>query len=359
MKSFLRTLIVSMIIVGISGGLVWGFLAGRKEKAAETEHEAPAQGASRVTTENGETQLVLDARAQKANGIVTAVLVQSRQRIVAQANAVVLQLQPLLDLKTSFNSAQMDIAKTHATAQASRAEYERLRQLNQNGKNASDKAVEAAHATAESDGAATRSAEQTVAILRDSAKLHWGTVVAGWLEQGSPQLDALLAQHEFLLQVTSPSMTSAAAPQQSLVRYPDSTFGTAHLISILPQLDPRLQAPSFLYLISAHAGIVPGINLPASLPSGPARNGVVVPNDAVVWWQGQAWCYVEESPGKFERRAVPTSNPIADGWFVSENLDSRTEGLDPKTLVVTQGAQMLLSAEFRSQGETDTDTDED
>ena len=359
MKPFLRMLIASTIIVGISGGLVWGFLAGRKEQAAETEHEAPAQGSSRVTTENGETKLALDARAQKANGIVTAVLVQSRQRIVAQANAVVLQLQPLLDLKTSFNSAQMDIAKTHATAQASRAEYERLRQLNQNGKNASDKAVEAAHATAESDAAATRSAEQTLAILRDSAKLHWGTVVAGWLEQGSPQLDALLAQREFLLQVTSSSLTSTAAPQQSLVQYPDSTLGTAHLISILPQLDPRLQAPSWLYFVAPHSGLVPGMNLPVFLASGPARDGVVVPNDAVVWWQGQAWCYVEESPGKFERRTVPTSNPIANGWFVSENRDSKTEGLDPKTLVVTQGAQMLLSEEFRSQRETDTDTDED
>ncbi len=357
MKPFLRTIVASLIIAGIAGGLVWEFLAGRKEQAAETEHEAPLQGVSRVTAENGEAKLALDAPAQKANGIVTAVLEQSRKRTVAQGNGVVLQLQPLLDLKMSFNSAQMDIAKTRATAQASQAEYERLRQLNENGKNASDKAVEAARATAGSDAAATRSAEQTLAILRDSAKLHWGTVVAGWLEQGSPQLDALLAQHEFLLQVTSPSMTSTAAPQQSLVQYADSTHGTAHMLSILPQLDPRLQSPSWLYVVAPHPDLVPGMNLPVFLASGPARNGVVVPNDAVVWWQGQAWCYVEESPGKFERRAVPTSNPIANGWFVSENLDSKTEGLDPKTRVVTQGAQMLLSEEFRSQVETDTDED--
>jgi hypothetical protein len=348
MKSILRVIVISVAAVMLAGALIWGFLAGRKEQSAEAQREAPVQAPSRVASENGETVLAFDTAAQKANGIVTAALTRSKQSTEVQANGVVLQLQPLLDLKASYNTASTDLAKTLATARASQAEYERLRQLNLDGKNASDKAVEAAHATSESDAALVRNAEQSLAILRNSNRLRWGSVVTNWLEQGSPQLDALLAQRSFLLQVTSANPSSIAAPQQTLVQYADSTHSTARLVSVLPQLDPRLQAPSLLYIVSAHPGLVPGINLPVFLPSGPARNGAIVPLSAVVWWQGKAWCYVEESPGKFVRRAIPTINPVSNGWFV-------TEGIDANARIVTTGAQTLLSEEFRSQIQTERD----
>jgi hypothetical protein len=259
----------------------------------------------------------------------------------------VLQLQPILDLKTSYNTASTDLVKAHATARASLAEYERLRDLNQNGKNASDKAVETASAASESDAAFVQNAQQSIAVLRNSTRLHWGPAVANWLEQGSPQLDALLAQRMFLLQVTAAS-NSSSAPKQAMVKYADDSHSSAYLISTLPQLDPRLQAPSLLYMVAAHPGLIPGINLPVFLPFGPARDGVIVPYSAIVWWQGKAWCYVEASAGRFMRKEVATSNPASNGWFV-------TEGIDADAHVVTSGAQTLLSEEFRSQIQADQD----
>jgi hypothetical protein len=348
MKSTVRIIAISVAAVILAGALIWGFLAGRKEQTAEAQREAPVEAPSRVASEIGETVLAFDAAAQKANGIVTAALAQSRQSMEVQANSVMLQLQPLLDFKASYNTASTDLAKARSTARASQAEYERLRQLNQDGKNASDKAVEAARATSESDAALVQNAEQSLGILRESIQLRWGPVVANWVEQRSSQLEALFAQREFLLQVTSPSFGGGAAAQQALVQYADGTHSTAHLISVLPQLDPRLQAPSVLYVVAAHPGLVPGINLPVFLPSGPARNGVVVPLSAVVWWQGKAWCYVEASPGKFTRRAIPTANPVSNGWFV-------TGGIDANARIVTTGAQVLLSEEFRSQIHADED----
>lgn len=359
MKPFLRILIACLIAAGLAGGLIWAFLAGRAEQAAEAQREAPVQAPSRVTSENGERVLAFDAAAQKANGIAVTSLPASRRSVQMQANGVVLQLQPLLDLRTSYNSAQMDIAKARAAAQASQAEYARLQKLSQGDESVAIKAVESADATAKSDAATLQNAEQSLGLLENSMQLHWGAIVAKWLQQGSPQLDALLAQREFLLQVTGTAPAGGAAPEQALVQYADGSRGTAHLISILPQLDPRLQMPSWLYIVAPHPGLLPGINLPVFLPSGPARNGVLVPASAVVWWQGHAWCYVEESPGKFERRAVSISNPIADGWFVNEEIAAGEhvagEKLAAGDRVVTAGAQTLLSEEFRSQIETDED----
>ena len=346
MKSILRITIALLVLVVLAGGLVWGFLTGRSEQAAESASDAPIEAASRITHENGKTILAFDAQAQRANGIVVKALVADHRSAAIAANGVVLQLQPLLDLKTSFNAAQMDIAKARAASQASQAEYKRLLALNQSGENVSAKAVETAQATAESDAAVLQNAEQSLTVLKDSMSLHWGATVANWLEQGSPQLDGLFAQRAFLLQVTPSNYAGRSAPAEAVAQLPDGAHVSARLLSALPQLDPRLQAPSYLYIVSSRAGVVPGINLPVSLASGPVQSGAVVPYNAVVWWQGSAWCYVEGSPGKFARVEVPVTNPTPAGWFVSRGVQAGVQ-------VVTAGAQTLLSEEFRSQIQTD------
>lgn len=348
MKPILRILVVCVVVLGIAGGLIWGFLSGRSEQAAETERDAAVEAPSRIAAEGGKTVLTFDEQAQRANGIALTTLAADRRSEEAQATGVVLQLQPLLDLKTSYNGALMDIAKARAAANASQAEYARLLQLNQGGQNVSEKSVETARAASESDAAVFENAQQSLAVLKSSIPLHWGAVVPGWLEQGSPQLDALLAQHEYLLQVTAASGAGWTAPGPATVQLPDGAHAASHLISVLPQLDPRLQAPSFLYSVAAHPGLIPGINLPVFLPSGPLRNGVTVPYSSVVWWQGSAWCYVEEQANKFTRMEVSTANPTPGGWFVSE-------GIATGARVVTAGAQTLLSEEFRSQIQPDQD----
>ncbi len=348
MKSIFRIVILSLICIAIAGGLIWGFLAGRSEQAAEAQRDAPVQAASRVTSENGHTVLTFDAAAQKANGIVTAVVNPDRQELENQATGVVVQLQPLLDLKASYNTSATNLLRARASARASSTEYERLRQLNQNGKNASDKAVEAARATAESDAALVQNAQQSITILKSATLLHWGPVVAGWLAENSPQLDALLMQRTFLLQVTGTASRSFAAPRQAVVQYADGTHAPGRFVSVLPQLDPRLQVPSLLYLLAPHPGLVPGINLSVFLPAGPPQNGAVIPSGAVVWSQGSAWCYVEESAGKFVRTSVQISSPVGKGWF-------QRQGIRPGSRVVTKGAQTLLSEEFRSQIQADQD----
>lgn len=348
MKSILRITIVLFVLLGIAGGLVWGFLASRSEQATEADSDVPIEAASRVTHDDGKTILSFDLQAQRANGIVVAVLNAERRAASAEANGIVLQLQPLLDLKTSYNTAQMDIARARAASQASQAEYKRLLGLNQRGENVSEKSVEATRAQAENDAAVLQNTEQSLVVLRDSMLLHWGTSIAGWLQQGSPRLDALFAQRAFLLQVTATSGASQPTPAQAIAQLPGGTHISARLVGMLPQLDPRLQAPSYLYIVPAHPGLIPGMNLPVSLPSGPVRSGAVIPYSAVVWWQGSAWCYIEGSPGKFSRVAVPTTNPAPAGWFVSEGFASGTR-------VVRAGAQTLLSEEFRSQIQTDED----
>jgi hypothetical protein len=243
----------------------------------------------------------------------------------------------------------MDLAKAHAVAQASQAEYSRLVKLNQDGVNASAKSVEAAKAAAESDAASLRNAEQSIVLLKDSVRLRWNGDIARWLEQDSAQFNSVLSGREFLLQVApAGTPTWTKPPAEIMVGLPDGSRVPAHLWSTLPQVDPRLQTPNFLYGIAPHPGILPGSNLSVFLPTGSTQQGIVVPNGAVVWWQGRAWCYIEHSPGKFIRQEVNASNPVPNGWFV-------TGGIPPGARVATAGAQTLLSTEFQPQIQMDED----
>lgn len=153
MKPIVRKVALVLAVVMVAGGLICGFLAGRGEQATGAQREAPVKAASRVSTEDGKMVLSFDPAAQRANDIVTSILTATTQRAEAQATGVVVQLQPLLDLKASYNTPATDLIRARANARASSAEYQRLRLLNQDGKNVAEKTVEAARATAESDAA--------------------------------------------------------------------------------------------------------------------------------------------------------------------------------------------------------------
>lgn len=348
MRQSLRVILVLAVVLGIGGVLVAGFVAAKSEQTADADSDAPIEAPARAVQHGGKTVLSFDGAAQRENGISVATLLTERRRAESQATGIVLQLQPLLDLKKNYNAVLMDLAKAQAAAHASGAEYKRLAELNRGSNNVSEKAVETAQAAAETDQATLTNARQSLAVLEDSIELKWGVAMANWLEKGSSQLSALIEQREFLVQVTAIGAGTFTAPSQATVQLANSTHAEAHLLSSFPQLDPRLQAPSFLYIVRAHPGLVPGMNLVVALPAGPPRSGVIVPDSAVVWWQGQAWCYVEAPAGKFTRVAVPTGNPAPGGWFISE-------GIPPGTQVAVRGAQTLLSEEFHSAIQMDED----
>lgn len=345
-----RLALVSLILVAIAGGAASTYFSRHALADSDDDQDKQSkQGTSRVSVEGGKTVLKFNQADQQANGITVVTLNSSQQRLAVQGTGTILQVQPFLDLKTSFNTAQMDLAKARAVARASQAEYDRLVKLNQNGTNASAKSVEAARAAAESDAASLRNAEQSTVLLKDSVRVRWNGDIARWLEQDSPQFNSVLAGRGFLVQVApTGTPTWTKPPADIIVQLPDGSRVPAHLRSTLPQVDPRLQTPNFLYGIAPHPGILPGSNLSVFLPTGPAQQGIVVPNSAVVWWQGRAWCYIEQSSGKFIRQEVNTSNPVHNGWFV-------TAGIPAGTRVATAGAQTLLSTEFQPQIQMDED----
>jgi hypothetical protein len=79
----------------------------------------------------------------------------------------------------------------------------------------------------------------------------------------------------------------------------------------------------------------------ATSQAAPVAAGVLIPDAAVVQWEGLAWTYRRRAPGQFERVRVETTAPVAGGWVARAPFAAGDS-------VVVRGAQELLSEEFRA-----------
>jgi hypothetical protein len=328
-------------VVGVVGLAALTLVAcGRGDEG--DEEEKPVSAAPRVVVEGGETAVVFDAATLARVGLTIEPLQAASHRAEVTAYGSVLDLGGLAELEGSFAAAAARVASARAALVAAHAEYDRIKSLHGDERAASQKALDEAGAAFRADEADDRAAEAALAALHADASQRWGEVIAGWLDGGSPRLQALLQQKERLVQLTLPAGTAlAGAPATAIVRAAGGADITGHLVSPAPRTDPRMQGTSLFYAVAAASSPLPGASLTGTLTLGTAETGVLVPASAVVWWKGTAWVYAETAVGRFVRRAVPTDAPIDGGWFANE-------GLTAGERIVVEGAQMLLSEEGRA-----------
>jgi hypothetical protein len=77
------------------------------------------------------------------------------------------------------------------------------------------------------------------------------------------------------------------------------------------------------------------------VPGRGKAEGALVPDGAVVQWEGLAWAYLQREPGSYARVRVPTDRPAPGGWIAGPPLAVGDT-------VVVAGVQELLSEEFRA-----------
>jgi hypothetical protein len=150
-----------------------------------------------------------------------------------------------------------------------------------------------------------------------------------------------------LVRATFPAAAIDIAPAQLLVRRPDRRAGgewTAAPVWEAPA-DPAVPGRSFFALVQG-SNLAQGERVLVSAPQGPPIMGVLIPADAIVLSEGQAWCYVATKPGTFARHAVDTGRPMADGYFADKDMR-------PGEIVVTAGAASLLARERNPSTEAD------
>ncbi len=338
-KAFVSA-VIGLVVAGLA---IWGFVEGRKELAHEAQREKPLQVPSRVLAQSDGVAVVFDAATRKRADIAVAAVQMANRSGEVDALATVLPPQELIDLRSAYVAARTQAESRQAAVQASRGEYERTRALHGDEFNVSTKALEAAQAQWQSDAAAAQGASEAREAVVRSACQKWGAALTAAVAGDAASFRRLADGRDVLLRIAAPA--GAALPEPpATARVPTSHGGlrTATLVSPSPQADPRIQGPTFFYSAPSD-GLLPGTTVTAHLPIGAARSGAIVPADAVVWWQGKAWYYVQGAPDHFMRRELTDAQAVNEGWFVP--------GLSSLHVVV-RGAQTLLSEELRGQTQT-------
>jgi hypothetical protein len=133
------------------------------------------------------------------------------------------------------------------------------------------------------------------------------------------------------------------------VGYEDAPI-LADRVGLAATADPAAQGQSFVFRLRAtRLGLRPGLAVTARIAvPGPRRQGLVIPSTAVVRLAGKSYVYVQTTANEFVRKEVTLDQPTDDGY-----LSTRTVTAGDR--VVVQGAQLLLSEEFKSQIAGDTD----
>lgn len=297
--------------------------------AAKTPDAAPAESPVKRNA-NGEMVVTIDEATQKLIKLEFAHPTAAAWQPVVTGYGRVVDPAPLIAATTELATAQ-------ATAAASDHEYARLKTLaDQN--NASLRALEAAQLTAQND---------RLALAAARAKLtgDWGLVLAGRTDL-TELVRQLAGRTLSLVRLTLPAGENLKEPPVStaLTVFPEEAdLIPAELLDGGLGVDPQTEGQIFLFLVKDRA-LPLGASVTGHLKrTGQALDGVVLPAAAVVRHEGQGWLYVQTAPTAFTRRAVPLDRLTATGWFV-------TGGFSPTNVVVTVGAQTVLSAELSGGG---------
>lgn len=340
-KASLCVFLMALLTVAFLGGCK---NIGRDEDDEDRPRTAAATPPpAQISFENGEVILTMDESAQKRMGIEAGGLTTESNRPKADVPATVLSVQEVASFRNSYVAALAQIEKNRVDIEVARKQYARVKTLFDSDQNISAKALESADGNLRALETEQRAAEQQLQLQGAMAEQQWGSVVAKWAMDGSPELDRILGMHEVLIEVTLPFGQNYPAPKTILVEVPGRTRAEAALISAFPRVDPRIQGRSFLYSAPAQPDFTPGVNLVSHLSVGESMRGVVVPTSAVVWSEGKAWAYLQTSARQFSRRQVPTDSPVDAGYFA-------TAGFSAGNKVVTRGAQSLLSEEAVLEG---------
>lgn len=335
----------TLIIVLLFWGLV--FYGKDEYEAASNAHDEAIASSSHVATENGTATITLTPASQQQSGITTSTLKAASHQAAVSSFGMVTGIESLVELRTRYLAARAEANVVRAAIANSQQEYQRMTQLNRDNHNVSDRAVAAAEAIWRADEARLAAAETAAASLRDGIRQQWGDTLAGWATQTSAgeTLQRLLQYHEVLVQVTLPFDSATPNKDTTLLIAPAGAQGKAipaTFVSASPQTDATLQGQTFYYRAPA-GNLRAGMRVTARLSAqGKATAGVIVPQTAVVWYANKAWIYRKQAADKFVRQQINTDIEAEDGWFNST-------GVRPGEEVITNGAQLLLSEEFKYQ----------
>lgn len=302
---------------------------------------------NRVNSNAGVAIITVSPATQVQSEISTSALKPSSHQANISTYGSVMSIDSLVELRTRYLAAKADIEVLRISLAHNKNEFTRLQALNLDDKNVSDKVVATAISNIKADEAKIAADESSARNIADSMQQIWGeTITQHAIKQNaSDLLQNLIANKQVLIQTTLPF--DAAEPHENSSIMIAPTAAPSHTIragyiSRAPVSNATIQGKTYFY-VAKTTELRAGMQVNAlSSTSNKVSSGVIIPNTAIVWYAGKPWVYHKTGSDQFSRLPINTDIEVENGWFYQGSLKANDQ-------VVTSGAQLLLSEEFKSQ----------
>jgi hypothetical protein len=342
-KISLIIIIQALLIIALFWMLV--FYGKDEYETYQSEQEEEIETLNRVSENDGIHIVNISLAAQQNSGIKTAKVTAAQFQGEIKSFGNVVSIDNLIEAKTNYLNLKSNVDIARASSGQNMRQYQRLKTLNEDDKNVSDRVVQEALAMVNADKAQMTANELQLKNLQNSVKLQWGEALAKlvFADNLPPHLANLLDRKNVLVQMTLPLNTSTPKSGSSIILRPINDADTrikAIYVSPASTSDANVFGKTFYYSAPAEQLRI-GMRVSVELNNSASDtvSGVIVPSSAVVWYAGTSWAYFKQKPDQFLRKPITTDTEVETGWFNRE--------LDVNNEVVVSGAQLLLSEEFK------------
>ncbi|MEJ2761852.1 MAG: hypothetical protein P8126_10070 [Gammaproteobacteria bacterium] len=329
-------------------------------RAAFADDGGEADNQNRAVSRNAQHDdrgaVRLEPQMQARAGIRTVRLHRTTVVHEIRATGRVIDIKSLVDQRSHYFQVEAQKKSADAALGYSRMRVKRLHELHSMESNISARELQQAELQRDKAAIQAASLKREMASVRDGLIQEWGPVLTGWaLGEGHSPLDALLDLKQVLVLVQPAGSDFPETGGPVYVNREDERGGArkADYVSAATRAGENRRGDTFYYRTAA-ADLRSDMNLYVWVPQPTKQiSGYVLPRSAVVWFNGSPWYYVKKAPDSFVKQPAGDHVEVAQGWLLN-NTDLSGEE------VVVQGAQLLLSEEFRRQipsEEDEGDTD--
>lgn len=294
----------------------------------------------------------LSPERQKLGGLRLDALKPYQMGEGIHAYGRVVEISPLLDLRSRYRAAQSELVIVETALAVSKKNHDRLAKLHSESIIPTRDLILAESQLA-TESAKEISAKRRVQEIREEALQSFGPeIFRQAVEGGSAVFEGLLNHSLVLVLVALPAHASLPKGLRSIELSPSggTSSRTARLLAASPRTEEATQGETWFF-VTEGTGLRTGMRLDARIQQGmKTTSGVLLPASAVVWRDGKPWVYLLTGDDDFSRFPVGPHTEVGSHWFVAE-------GLKPGDQVVVVGGQMLLSEEQRHTAPVTDDDD--
>ena len=351
MKSIFKIIVI--LIVLLAGGYLFNVVFEKdisglsgyiiSKHADDNEDDGSNSSHSSVEMVNGKLAVHLPGPVQQQANIETVRLEQAEYRNELQAIALVMDIQPLVRLRSLIRQTRTEIRMAETALQVSRQEYERLELLHKEASNISEKELQQSRLKWMSDGIELQGKRNKLDDLKDESIQAWGEELTDQIINNSDIVNQIIERKLLLLLVTIENNQSLPedADTATITLHENPDFaGEAHFLARALHVDNKTLGQTYLFYTPA-TSLRTGQYVDAWITTDKNMlHGIYIPPEAIIWYVDKPWVYQIVNEHGFIRREVKDFVITRQGWFVRNGFHEGDE-------IVLHGSQMLLSEEFR------------